>query len=231
MQNALVQVMLTHITLKSGNEKTGPIPVSTSSSDTCPSTCPLLATKGCYAKHGPLGWHWNKVSNGLRGNSWSDFIATVKSLADGQLWRHNQAGDLPGKDTNIDASQLAELTAANQGKRGFTYTHKPMTSHTNKDAVKLANENGFTVNLSANNLEHADELKELNIAPVVVVLPENAERKLNTPKGNTVIVCPAQQRDDVTCASCKLCSIANRKVIIGFRAHGTSKARVSKLVK
>jgi len=39
-------------------------------------------------------------------------------------------------------------------------------------------------------------------------------------------VCPAQTREDVTCASCGLCAIPDRRVIIGFRAHGT-RARVA----
>ena len=41
------------LTRVSTNRKTGPIPVATSSSDTCPTTCPLL-TGGCYGKGGPL---------------------------------------------------------------------------------------------------------------------------------------------------------------------------------
>ena len=219
----------TQLTLKSANEKTGPIPVSTSSAETCPSACPLKGN-GCYAQQGPLSWHWKKVTQGKRGTSWTEFLASIKALPDGQVWRHNQAGDLPGRDNAIDAGKLAELTQANTGKRGFTYTHKPMDTATNRDAVQLANEQGFTVNLSANNLQHADEPKALNIAPVVVVVPEETTRLTYTPAGNKVVVCPAQQRDDVACASCKLWSVQNR-AIVAFRAHGASKRKVSELVK
>jgi hypothetical protein len=84
-----------------------------------------------------------------------------------------------------------------------------------------ANARGFTVNLSANNLEHADELYALGIAPVVVVLPIDAAKPFMSPAGHWVAICPATQRDDVTCASCGICAHSGRKAIIGFPAHGT----------
>jgi hypothetical protein len=210
---------------KSHNSKTGEIPVSTSAAETCPSACPFKAN-GCYAEAGfYTNLNWKKVTTGERGKDWQSFLEDVRSIADGQLWRHNVAGDLPGKDNAINGKALGELAAANTGKRGFTYTHKPMDTATNRDAVKLANENGFTVNLSANTLAHADELKDLGIAPVVVVVAHDAPAKLATPKGNTVVVCPAQQHEDVTCKSCGLCAIKDRKVIIGFQAHGKALKR------
>jgi len=77
---------------------------------------------------------------------------------------------------------LAQLVEANQGKRGFTYSHKPATG-ANREAVAAANKAGFTINLSANNLSHADELAAHEIAPVVVVLPANVQgnAKVHTP--------------------------------------------------
>lgn len=210
---------------KSHNEKTGHIPVSNTYSATCPDACPFK-NNGCYAEAGFYTlMNWRKLDAGERGTDYDSFLTSIRAMPDGQLWRHNVSGDLPGLNNNIDAGKLAELTRANTGKKGFTYTHKPMSTATNRDAVQLANEQGFTVNLSANNLKHADELKELNIAPVVVVLPENAPALQHTPAGNKVVVCPAQQRDDVTCKSCGLCQIASRKVIIGFRAHGSARRK------
>lgn len=218
-----------HLTLKSENEKTGPIPVSTTSSDSCPPSCPFIK-KGCYAKYGPLGWHWDKVSDGHNPNNTGikGFTAKIAALPDNQLWRHDQAGDLPGKGDDIDTNELNQIVKANQGKRGFTYTHKPMTP-ANAMAVRTANRDGFTVNLSANNLVQADYYKALNVAPVVVVVPEDTPRLTYTPEGNKVVICPAQQKDSVTCASCKLCSL-QRDAIIGFRAHGPSKTAVNQIV-
>lgn len=209
-----------HLTLKSSNAKTGPIPVSTTSSETCPKTCGQYST--CYAKSGPLAIHWSATSKGSRGTDWSTFCDSIANLPDGQLWRHNQAGDLPGTDQNIDVKALRALVTANKGKRGFTYTHKPMTPK-NAAAVKSANTNGFTVNLSADTLDEVDTLKALNIGPVVVVLPWDQKDNIQTAAGHTIVICPATQRDNVTCASCGLCAWKDRKVVIGFPAHGAKK--------
>lgn len=221
--------MKIHLTIKSSNIKTGPIPVTTSSRETCPNACPLKAG-GCYAKGGPLGIHWQAVTNGDRGASIKVLCSQIESFPIGQLWRHNQAGDLPGVSDSIDTDLLAKLVSANKGRRGFTYTHKPCEGDSNqatanRAAVRHANREGFTINLSANSLAHADRLVDLDAGPVVSIVPENAPDIVFTPQGRKAIVCPAQQRDDITCADCQMCSRANRSVIIAFRAHGSAKRK------
>lgn len=218
-----------HLTLRSSNAKTGPIPVSTTSGDTCPPSCGVRAE--CYAKSGPLALHWAKVTSGERGTDFATFCATIAALPDGTLWRHNQSGDLPGTGDMIDAPALSRLSAANKGKRGFTYTHKPMTRRSNLAAVRKANADGFTINLSGDDVAHADRLAALGIAPVAVVLPSTAKSNFVTPAGNKVIICPATQRDDVTCATCQMCA-RQRSTIIGFPAHGSGARRINiRLVK
>lgn len=216
-------------TLKSYNAKTGPIPVSTSSSETCPTTCPLQHG-ACYAK---ANWHlrrvWAQTDAGQFTRPWLEFLAMVRALPAGQLWRHNQAGDLPGVGDTIDRTALHELAMANTGRRGFAYTHKPPGIGDNAQAIEAANGLGFTVNLSADNLAHADRLAYWGIGPVVAVLPSTVHGniKLTTPAGRKVVVCPATYRDDVTCASCGLCAMADRNVIVGFPAHGARAAAAS----
>ena len=216
--------MQVHITMKSANVKTGPIPVSTSSAETCPSSCPFKK-QGCYADTGPLALHWAKVTAGDRGMSWAEFCDTIAGLPAGQLWRMNQAGDLPGTDEQVDPVALGQLVAANAGRRGFTYTHKH--SEQALHWVRHANAWGFTVNLSANSLPHADQLADTQAGPVVVVLPADAPAQTVTPAGRKVITCPATYKDDISCATCELCS-RQRDVIVGFPAHGTGKAKVEK---
>jgi hypothetical protein len=215
-----------HLSPRSRNSKTGPIPVSTTSAETCPDVRPLKAGGGCYAAANfHLRLHWQKVSAGKAGSSFDAFSAQIAALPDRQLWRHNQAGDLPGTGDQIDAGALARLVDANEGKRGFTYTHKPVDIPSNADAVRDANARGFTVNLSANNLSHADQLIALDVGPVVVVLSSDVQGniRVETPAGRRVVVCPATYREDVTCASCGLCQ-RQREVIIGFPAHGAAAA-------
>jgi hypothetical protein len=210
--------MQVHLTLKSANAKTGPIPVSTTSKESCPTDCSMRA--GCYASSGPLALHWSAVSNGTRGTDWATFTSQIAALPDGQLWRHNQAGDLPGDGTTVDPVRLGQLVAANIGRRGFTYSH--YRDGASLSWIKTANEHGFTVNLSANDLTDADALAETGAGPVVVVLPSTQTENTTTPAGRRVVVCPATQRDDVSCATCQLCQ-RQRSTIVGFPAHGTKK--------
>lgn len=208
----------------SGNTKTGPMPVSTSNSATCPDACPIKL-KGCYAKYGPVGMHWRKLDAGESKNAatWPKFLKDVKAIQRGSLWRHNQAGDLNGYGDFIDTDMLDQLVTANKGKRGFTYTHyDTIDKPSNALAVALANDAGFTINLSGNDVNHADKLKALNIAPVVVIMPRDAHKVSTTPAGNKVVICPAENTDKVNCLKCGLCQDAKRDYIIGFRAHGTA---------
>jgi hypothetical protein len=174
---------------------------------------------------------WKKVSRGEAGLSWRAFVDKVRTLPDGQIWRHNQAGDLPGIGDHIRADLLGELVKANKGKRGFTYTHKPPHKGKNASVIARANADGFTINLSADTLAEADTLAGLAIGPVVVVLPSDVKENLATPQGRKVVVCPAITREGVTCSTCKLCAWTDRKVIIGFPAHGTGAKKASVVAK
>ena len=249
-------IMHFHMTVKSRNVKTGPIPVTTSTAATCPDSCPLKKA-GCYADAGPLGMFWKKVTEGRAGESFDALADKIAALPLGQLWRHNQSGDLvpdANRPENIDAPKLAQLVAANKGKRGFTYTHYDViNSMPNRKAVADANRKGFTVNLSANNLDHADDLAQTDCGPVASVLPLDYQRTtekapqggkqwaesleaykarmvdlgLRTPQGRRVTICPATYSDDVSCATCKLCQKVKRPAIVGFPAHGVSKRKAS----
>ena len=201
---------------KSANVKTGPIPVTYSARETCPESCPHYRSD-CYAEDYYTRMVWDKVP--ARGADIAGLCANIAALPPGQLWRHNVAGDLPGTGENVDPATLGEIVAANIGKRGFTYTHK--TAPHNLQWIRHANDWGFTVNLSADNAGHADQLAETGAGPVVCIVPMDTPEKTQTPAGRSIVVCPAQTRDNVTCADCQLCQRSNRAVIVGFRAHGT----------
>jgi polyferredoxin len=69
----------------------------------------------------------------------------------------------------------------------------------------------------------------LQIAPVVVVLPAEQKTATKTPEGRAVAICPATISDDMDCARCGLCAVANRKAIIGFPAHGAAKRKAEQI--
>jgi hypothetical protein len=165
----------------SQNAKTGPIPASIVERASCWSGC-VLCENGCYAESGALRMHWDRVSHGLAGGSWSEFCAKVAALRPGRLWRYAQAGDLPGYGPQIDGSLFLELVAANTGKNAIAFTDKPVLGDDpvaveNRRLIVAAIMAGFTINLSADNPAHADRLAELGIAPVVTVLARAYARK------------------------------------------------------
>src|SRR5215469_13615060 len=108
--------MRVHFVKVSENAKTGPIPTSIVERVSCWAGCALYEN-GCYAERGALAMHWDRVSRGLAGGSWSEFCANVAVLRPGRLWRYAQAGDLPGYSPQIDHTLLRELVAANAARR------------------------------------------------------------------------------------------------------------------
>src|SRR6478736_4598978 len=165
----------------SQNAKIGPIPASIVERASCWPGCALYEN-GCYAESGALALHWDRVSRGLAGGSWSEFCTKVAALRPGRLWRYAQAGDLPGHGAKIDDALLDELVDANTGKNVIAFTHKPVLGDDpvaveNRCLIAAAIKAGFTINLSADNPAHADRLAELGIAPVVTVLGRASARK------------------------------------------------------
>jgi len=168
--------------------------------------------------------HWRAVTAGARGTDWPTFCAAIEQLDDDQLWRHNQGGDMPPDDTGrtVDPVRLGQLVMANRKKRGFTY------SHWKDDAsiawFALSNVWGFTINLSADTIAEADRLYGRG-SPVVVVVSSTTTQNFTTPAGHRVVVCPATQRDDVSCSTCQLCQ-RQRDAIVAFPAHGSGARRI-----
>ena len=226
--------MNVHLTPVSSNKKVGAIPVSTTSQESCPDTC-QLKDSGCYAMIGPLMIHWRKVTEGHRGNDWDSFCQQIKALPKNQLWRHNQAGDLaPSKSNVIDRNKLNQLVNANRGRRGFTYTHYSVDIDHNAECITEANQRGFTINLSTDNVSHADQVLGRHDLPVVTLMPLDTvwdnQKVAYTAQGRTVVRCPAEYRD-TNCADCGICAKSSRSFIVGFTVHGTNKRRADIIAK
>jgi hypothetical protein len=165
---------------------------------------------------------WGKVSLNL-----DALCDRISALPDATLWRYGIAGDLPGQGETVDAYALGRIVQANRGKRGFAFSHKhsPEAIRWIRHAVEW----GFTVNLSADDAGQADVLAETGL-PVACLVPMDTPERSTTPAGRPIRICPAQTRD-TTCKDCQLCSRPNRKVIVGFRAHGTRARRADGLAR
>jgi len=215
------------------NSKTGRISVTSTEAKSCPKACPFRDGKGCYYFSGYHTSMNNKhLENKTRGGTWDDMCESVSTtVKPGAIWRHNIGGDLPHYEEVIDFPKTKKLVDANTGKEGFTFTHHDMDIPGNRMVVKYCNDNGFTVNLSANGLRHADTLSDLGIAPIAVALPSDfANKVFYTPNGRKGVICPAIQKDNVTCKTCGLCAKSDRKVIIGFPAHGSGAKKVDEVL-
>lgn len=219
-----------HLTPKSGNGKTGPIAVTTSTRDNCPDTCPLKAS-GCYAKGGPLAIHWAAVTSGKRGVSLRQHMLDLLDLPASTMVRLNQAGDLP-PDTD-DALDLLRA-ACHKDRIAWTYSH-----HTNLAWIDRLNDGSkTTVNVSANGLAHADAVHAQARSPICAVVPEDAINRRaeyrSTPAGLPCAFCPATlPGSTVTCATCgngkPLCARKRRAYVILFPAHGSGRKAASRI--
>lgn len=180
-----------------------------------------------------MNFIWNKITNQKLGNEFNDFCNQIKSLPENQKIRHFQMGDWPGSGNRINFKQLKQLIRAEMGKINFGYSHKLVEGNSfvaknNRKYIKYANSSSnFTINLSANNLKHADKLKKLNIGPVVVIVPVNSPDVLFTPNGNKAVKCPAFNKN-ITCEKCMLCA-KKRNAIVMFPAHSTVKNKIEKI--
>jgi hypothetical protein len=187
----------------------------------------------------------------MKGVPWAKFCLMVaEKLGPRQLWRYAVAGDLPGFGGLIDRAALQLLTTANMRRPVIAYTHKPVldgahpAAVSNRRFIAEAIEGGLMLNLSGNNPSHADALADLNLAPVVTILPNAYARRhrslgrgkrewtetigqyrdrisifpTHTPAGRRIAVCPASYTN-TTCEACGACA-RQRQAIIGFPAHG-----------
>jgi hypothetical protein len=234
------------LTRRSSNRKVGKgSPVSMSTMATCPPACKLR--EGCYATCGRLGLIWWKLSEGKLVNDvgFTEFCGQVRDLDESvTIWRHNQAGDLPGKNNRLNKRRCLQLARANaaggRNRGGYTYTHYPVlptpgvpmaTIRHNREVIKAMNDLGFAVNVSADKPGDVDAMLALGIGPVVTLLPMDCDKGFRTAEGALVIPCPAVLRHEVNCVECKICQKGERKSVVGFPAHGTSKKRVDKLAR
>jgi len=206
--------MAWHLTASSGNKQTGPIPVSTSPKTSCPATCSLHDE--CYALKYHLNMHVDKVTSGERVTEYQSFCNNIRKLPYGQLWRHNQAGDL-----HRELDQVNKLIDANNGRRGFTYTaHK----HFPPELFIRAKRQGFTINKSCYTASSAADAASRGIPAVFSGAPiEYRDVTAWTEFGVRFVVCPTKRNSPaakkVQCATCQLCHTRPDNTVIVFPLH------------
>lgn len=233
--SAITRSLLIH---RSKASKIGPIPATYVDSGTCPVYCPHGQDGDCYAACNlQVLAAWNRAMR--EGLTLWRLLPEIDNLPDGVLFRWGIAGDLPGDGRRINLTEALALARSVKRLKAWSYTHyltppagEPVSSFTagnaawnwgraNLSAVAAIQAAGLTVNLSADYLSQADEYADLEVAPVVTVLPRDARRATRTPAGRRVRVCPASLNAKVTCSTCGFCAKREPdRDIVGFPAHG-----------
>jgi hypothetical protein len=217
------------LSFPSGNAKTGPIAVSSTSRLTCPSSCSLAGEQGCYAEAGfRTRLHWDRLSAGRLGSTAAAFIQQVAALPAGVMFRHCVAGDQwpdPADPLRIDQALLLQLAKATRHLRAaWSYTHFPM-GPTNQATLRQAAARGLVVNASTESRSIAAGLQRQGI-PAVCVVPPDAPAVFRH-EGVRFVACPATRAGSgVQCSSCggrwglPLCAQPARSFVVTFPAHG-----------
>lgn len=213
-----------HVSPVTSNRKLGPIATTTTSRDSCPDSCPLKG-RGCYGDGGPVGIHWAAVSAGKRGTAnLAEHAHEIREAsARAGMIRLNQVGDLPPRV----AEARAVLNAPDPRSIAWTYTHRKHLGY-----LKALRDEHTVVNASANSPREADRFLDAGLA-TVCLQPTGAKRSA-TPAGRTIVRCPAEYRDDVTCQTCgngrPLCARKGRSFAVGFTPHGSGASRVREVI-
>jgi len=218
-----------HFIKKSGNKKTGFMPVTYNSRLSCPDSC-IFKNNGCYADNYHTALNWDKVTSGERGGTFKELLNNIKALKPGTIWRACVAGDIPSNNKGeISRTYIKGITEANQGLKGYTYTHNRLDIGENISLLKTANKQGFTVNISTETEAAADNAVLNSLPTVIVVKSTETRRAWFTKNKNKIIVCPAQT-NGVNCIDCQLCQHRPKNLIIAFKAHGNQAKKIDKIL-
>jgi len=208
----------THLVAVSSNTKIGPMPATYRGRDTCPGDCPFL-NNGCYGDGRIFGLA-HKYATALTIDKAREILRRART--DARYLRDRVVGDLVNARGLFDMRYLMDIARLARENRltvfGYTHAWRMLT----RDHVRAITASGYVMNASCETVEDVRQAISLGM-PSVITNDNVAER--DTVAGLRVITCPAQTRDNVTCASCGLCAKPDRKVVIRFLTHGPSKKR------
>jgi hypothetical protein len=216
----------THIVADSGNAKTGRMPVTYRTADTCPRTCPFLprtmgGNGGCYG----TGRIFGSAAKYATTMSTADALSKLARAPKGSRYmRDRVVGDLVDASGGFDMPYVAAIAevADSAGLQVFGYTHAwPIMTAGDVAAVKAT---GYVLNASCETAEDVSRAVSLGM-PTVIAGDSWADGEVVA--GRRIVTCPAQTRDDVTCASCGLCAKPDRACTVRFLIHGAAKSQAA----
>ena len=200
----------------SENSKLGSVSATYAAAGSCPTTCKLLKSGGCYGLAGPVSWAWKKLAG-----SDAELIARAEAreiagLTGKRALRIHVLGDCrTRRAARIVAKAARRFTA-------WTYTHAWRN-------VQRNDWGNVSVLASCELHEDLPKAHARGYAPALVVAQHTSYKAHPLPGGFTGLPCPEQTGRTESCATCKLCWDADRlhrtKIVIEFAAHGTMKKK------
>lgn len=217
----------THVTLKSGNAKTGPITTTGRPRATCPITCTFNPDNpegvgGCYtvgridAMYTRLARDWSQVEL-------KEFLMGSKT----DRFRDRVDGDVL-TNGDFDRDYLNEVTdaALSAGYKWiFGYTHVPEVT---ADDIP----EGYVMNASCE--IEADVVDAIDRGLPAVISSATLQHG-DKVAGRTIIQCPATRVDSVNCSNCggsagPICGRKDREQVVLFPLHGVQVRKAAKSI-
>lgn len=214
----------------SGNTKIGEAATTYAAQVSCPDSCVFKDGGGCYAENGRIAAAMTIPLNlaASSGSATSLDVAKAEAAAidelqvvTGRPMRLHTVGDCPTDEAAQIVSAAAERWMDGGGGPVWTYTHA--WRDVDRDSWGRV-----SVLASCETESDIQEAWTQGYAASIVVeeFPGRTRYPLDGPGEFSVIPCPAQTTDGVTCSSCRLCFDENRLywdgLAIGFHVHGTA---------
>lgn len=215
---------------KSANRKIGKISATMISQASCPKSCPFFL-KGCYAKYGFLGMFvTSKLNKAPETRAYKIALEEAKAIlgltGKNPLRLHVVGDSKTTQAVRIVAAASAEYTSRfNQAV--YTYTHC-------WEWTKRISWGNISVLASCETKKQLIKANKRGYGSALVVNQFEKDTAYDIGDGFTLIPCPAQTKENVTCKTCKLCTkdkfLWQNKRVIGFAKHGTAKASMSDIL-
>jgi hypothetical protein len=125
---------------------------------------------------------------------------------------------------DVDYVEAIARVADRSGVRAFGYSHAWRRA-TAEDVARI-DASGYVLNASCETVE--DVAQALSAGFPATIASDSVEDGTMI-SGKRIVTCPAQSRDNVSCATCGLCAKPDRAAVVRFKIHGTArvKARAS----
>ena len=216
---------MAHAQELTSNKKLGLMSTTYAAIGSCPDSCPLLQSKGCYGMLGPVSWQWKKLKGSNRLSIAKEEARHIDGLTGLNDLRIHTLGDCSTRSAARIVSAAAERYMARHGRQAYGYTHAWR---------EVSRKDWGTVSVLAS-CETPQEVRAAQKKgwATAIVVDHHLRETAYTVDGVKLIPCPEQTGRSESCHACRLClrdkQLRDAGVTIAFAAHGP-KGRVQAML-